>query len=211
MPTVREFARLTLDPSPGSLDEATISSSAFQWLVAQARGGPSTPEFVRLEGPRSLTVLNYVGVLETPCGTSLEILPKHTDALESLEETRRLLVRMVMEALQLKPRDGTMSDIPTFKLPLPEWLASRFLQEASDLLRRGLRQDYQRVAAREVFMRGSLDVARQIRSGRRLGLARKSPRGRSRIVPQRGNDYGDVTFASFEDRARQPISSSGFF
>jgi 5-methylcytosine-specific restriction enzyme subunit McrC len=165
MPTVREFARLTLDPGPGSLDQATISSSAFQWLVAHACGGPLAPELVRLEGPRSLTVLNYVGVLETPCGTRLEILPKHTEALESLEESRRLLVRMVMEALQLKPRDGTMSDISTFKLPLPEWLAARFLQEASDLLRRGLRQDYQRVNAREVFMRGSLDVARQIRSG----------------------------------------------
>jgi 5-methylcytosine-specific restriction enzyme subunit McrC len=72
---------------------------------------------------------------------------------------------MVLEALQLKPRQGTMSEISTFKLPLPEWLASRFLQEASDLLRRGLRQEYRRVGAREVFMRGSLDVARQIRSG----------------------------------------------
>jgi 5-methylcytosine-specific restriction enzyme subunit McrC len=165
MPTVREFARLTLDPGPSSLDQATISRSAFHWLVEHARGGPLTPELVSLEGPRSLTVLNYVGVLETPCGTRLEILPKHTDAFESLEETRRLLVRMVMEALHLKPRAGTMSDISTFKLPLPEWLAARFLQEASDLLRRGLRQDYQRVGAREVFMRGSLDVVGQIRSG----------------------------------------------
>jgi 5-methylcytosine-specific restriction enzyme subunit McrC len=165
MPIVREFARLTLDPSPGSLDWAMIPPSAFQWLVEQARGGPLTPGLVSLEGPRSLKVLNYVGVLETPCGTRIEILPKYTDADENVEDARRLLVSMVMEALQLKPRQGTMSEISTFKLPLPEWLASRFLQEVSDLLRRGLRQEYRRVAAREVFMRGSLDVARQIRSG----------------------------------------------
>jgi 5-methylcytosine-specific restriction enzyme subunit McrC len=165
MPIVREFARLTLDPTPSSLDEATLPLSAFQWLVEHARGGPLAPGLVSLEGPRSLRVLNYVGVLETPCGTRLEILPKHTEANESVEDARRLLVSMVMEALQLKPRQGTMSKISTFKLTLPEWLASRFLHEASDVLRRGLRQNYRRVDAREVFLRGSLDVARQIRSG----------------------------------------------
>lgn len=95
----------------------------------------------------------------------VEILPKYTEADESVEDARRLLVSMVIEALRLKPRQGTMSEISTFKLPLPEWLASRFLQEASDLVRRGLRQNYRRVGAREVFLRGSLDVARQIRSG----------------------------------------------
>ncbi len=165
MPIVREFARLTLDPTPGSLDKATIRPSAFQWLAEHARGSPSVPGLVTLEGPRSLRVLNYVGVLETPCGTRLEILPKYTEADESINDARRLLVRMVMEALQLKPREGTIAEISTFKLPLPEWLASRLLQEVSDLLRKGLRQNYQRVDARGVFMRGSLDVARQIRSG----------------------------------------------
>lgn len=165
MPIVREFARLTLGPSPGSLDQATIPQSAFQWLVEHGRGGPLTPGLVSLEGPRTLKVLNYVGVLEMPCGTRLEILPKYMEADESVDDARRLVVSMVMEALQLKPRQGTMSEISTFKMPLPEWLASRFLQEVSDLLRRGLRQNYRRVDAREVFMRGSLDVARQIRSG----------------------------------------------
>jgi 5-methylcytosine-specific restriction enzyme subunit McrC len=165
MPIVREFARLMLDPTPGSLDQATIPPSAFQWLVEHSRGGPLTPGLVSLEGPRSLRVLNYVGVIETPCGTRVEILPKYTEADERVEEGRRLLVDMVMEAIQLKPRQGTMSEISTFKLPLPEWLASRFLEEASDLLRRGLRQNYRRVDAREVFMRGSLDVVQQIRSG----------------------------------------------
>lgn len=165
MPIVREFARLTVDPAPGSLDHATIPPSAFQWLVEHARGEHSAGGLVSFESPKTLRVLNYVGVVETPCGTRIEILPKYTESEESVEDARRLLVSMVMEALQLKPRHGTVSSISTFKVPLPEWLASRFLQEASDLLRRGLRQSYQWVHAREPFLRGSLDVARQIRSG----------------------------------------------
>ena len=72
MPIVTEFARLTLDPTPGSLDQATIPPSAFQWLVEHARGGPLTPGIVSLEGPRSLRVLNYVGVLETPAAHALK-------------------------------------------------------------------------------------------------------------------------------------------
>ncbi|WP_354134795.1 McrC family protein [Bradyrhizobium sp. S3.9.1] len=110
-------------------------------------------------------MLNYVGVVETPCGTQIEILPKYTQSGDEIEGARRLLVSMVMEALRLKPRHGAMSEISAFQLPLPEWLASRFLQEASDLIHRGLRQSYQRVQAREPLLRGALDVVRQIRSG----------------------------------------------
>lgn len=165
MPIVREFARLTVEPTLQSLDQATITPSAFDWLAEHGFGGPSSPGIVRFEGPRTLRVLNYVGVVETPCGTQIEILPKHTQSGEDVEGARRLLVNMVMEALRLKPRQGAMSEISTFKLPLPEWLASRFLQEASDLVHRGLRQSYQRVQALEPLLRGSLDVVRQIRSG----------------------------------------------
>jgi 5-methylcytosine-specific restriction enzyme subunit McrC len=165
MPIVREFARLTVEPTLQSLDQATITPSAFHWLAEHGSGGPSSPGIVRLEGPKTLRVLNYVGVVETPCGTHIEILPKYTQSGEDVESARRLLVNMVVEALRLKPRQGTMSEISTFKLPLPEWLASRFLQEASDLIHRGLRQSYQRVQAREPLLRGALDVVRQIRSG----------------------------------------------
>ncbi len=165
MPTVREFARLTTDAVPTSLDQATITRSAFNWLIEHARGGPSSLGLVSMDGPRSLRVLNFVGVLETPCGTRIEILPKYTVGEEDIGEARSLLVRMVAEALRLKPRAGSVSHISAFKLPLPEWLAYSFLQEVSDLIRRGLRQSYRQVDAREPFLRGALDVSRQIRSG----------------------------------------------
>lgn len=34
---------------------------------------------LQLEGRRSLKWDSYVGVIETPCGTRLEILPKHVE------------------------------------------------------------------------------------------------------------------------------------
>ena len=44
------------------------------------------PGLVSFDRPRSLRVLNYVGVIETPCGTRLEILPKTTEDAETVEE-----------------------------------------------------------------------------------------------------------------------------
>jgi 5-methylcytosine-specific restriction enzyme subunit McrC len=43
MPIVREFARLTVEPTLRSLDQATIAPSAFHWLADHASAGPSTP------------------------------------------------------------------------------------------------------------------------------------------------------------------------
>lgn len=165
MPTVREFARLTVDEVPASLDEATISRSAFDWLSAHAVSRAGGPALVSFESARSLTVANYVGVIETACGTRLEILPKYVTAAGEIAESRFLLVRMICEALHLTPRVGSLAEIAAFNLPLPEWLAARFLDETSRLIKRGLRQSYHRVDDRGPFLRGALDVPRQIRSG----------------------------------------------
>lgn len=76
--TIREYARLTTEAVMPSLDEAQISNSAFDWLCELSacfnRGGAT---LLQVEGRRSLKWDSYVGVLETPCGTRLEILPKH--------------------------------------------------------------------------------------------------------------------------------------
>jgi 5-methylcytosine-specific restriction enzyme subunit McrC len=165
VPIIREFGRLTTEPVSPSLDQASISASAFHWLAEHATRREAGAAIISLETSRVLRVLNYVGVIDTPCGTRIEILPKHTEEAGSIGDARGLLVSMVIEALRLKPRTGTISQIARFKLPLPEWLAARFLEEASELIRRGLRQAYRQIDAREPFLRGSLDVARQVRSG----------------------------------------------
>ena len=162
MVTVREHARLTTDEVTSSIDCATVPKSAFDWLAQFAAGNDQNPALVKLEGPRALKVRNYVGVVETPCGTQIEILPKHARGTDEPARARRLLVKLISEALTLKPRIGETASIQALSLPMTEWLAAAFLEEALALTRRGLRQDYQRVEAREPFLRGQLDVARQI-------------------------------------------------
>lgn len=161
--TVREFARLRLDPGPRSLDDATISPGTFDWLVDQALGtAPAAGRLVRLETPRALRLGGYVGVLEAPNGEQIEILPKATEAETSVTEARRLLLKMLSRSLGLTPRRLQDASVEAVDGPLTEWLAHGFLTRTADLVRRGMRQTYRRVEAVEPTLRGRLHLRRQL-------------------------------------------------
>ncbi|HEY8586998.1 MAG TPA: McrC family protein [Rhodanobacter sp.] len=163
--TVREHARLTTGPvAAGSLDEASIPASAFDWLCREAQryraGGAA---LVQLEDRRWLRLDNYVGVLESPCGTRIEILPKHVRGETDVATARRVLVRMLRAALRLPVRETNPTALQTFDAPVSEWIIQQFLLELDVLVRRGLRFDYHPVEEELRFLRGRLQVANQIR------------------------------------------------
>lgn len=162
---VREFARLTTaEVANASLDLAQVSTSAFDWLCRESarlqRGGAT---LVQLDDRRSLRLDNYVGVIETPCGTRVEILPKTSEHADGASASRRTLRRMLARCLDVDSRETAPSDIQTFETPLTEWVMRHFLKELQRLLKRGVRFDYHRVQEEQQFLRGRLDVARQLR------------------------------------------------
>lgn len=163
--TVREHARLGTGPTPaGSLDEASIPASAFDWLCREAqRLRPGGAALVQLEDRRWLRLDNHVGVLESPCGTRIEILPKHVRGKGEVATARRVLVRMLREALRLPVRDTGPTALQTFDAPVSEWIVQQFLAELDLLIRRGLRFDYHPVEEEVRFLRGRLQMARQLR------------------------------------------------
>lgn len=163
--TVREYARLTTEPitSP-TLDRAQVSVSAFEWLCRlNATFGNSGAALVQVEDRRWLKLDNYVGVVETPCGTRLEILPKHFEEDDCVQRSRTLLQRMISDATDLKVKEVGETSLQTFDVPLSEWVMSRFLAALEHLVKRGVRSDYLRIEAAERFLRGQLDIVRQIR------------------------------------------------
>jgi len=163
--TVREHARLTTGPVvAGSMDEASIPSSAFDWLCHEAqRFRARGAALVQLEDQRWLRLDNYVGVLESPCGTRIEILPKHVRGETDVATARKVLVRMLRHGLHLPVRDTGPTALQTFDAPISEWIIQQFLLELDMLVRRGLRFDYHPVEEEVRYLRGRLHVARQIR------------------------------------------------
>ncbi len=162
---VREYARLTTAAvAPGNLDCAQISESAFDWLCElSASFNRSGATLLQVEGRRALRWDSYVGVLETPCGTRLEILPKHHEQGDCLVKGRELLRKLIQSALQLKPREASVASLELFDAPLSEWVMGQFLAELDLLVKRGVRFDYQRIEEEQRFLRGQLNVVAQMR------------------------------------------------
>ncbi len=162
--TIREYGRLTTAAVTPSLDEAQVTVSAFDWLCdLSARFNKSGARLLQVEGRHSLKWDSYVGVVETPCGTRLEILPKHTEHDHCEKKGRALLCRMIQNALNLKPRTTSVASLELFDAPLTEWVMEQFLAELDHLIKRGLRSDYLRVEEEQYYLRGQLNVVAQMR------------------------------------------------
>lgn len=163
--SVREYARLTTkEVGLNSLDQAQVSPSAFEYLCElSASLNRSGAALIQQDGYQALKLDNYVGVIETPCGTRLEILPKHTQQDGCLTESRRLLQRMIHAALHLPTREVGAAELMLFDAPLSEWVMRQFLEALDYLLKRGLRFDYRRVEEEQRFLRGQLNTVAQMR------------------------------------------------
>jgi len=162
--TIREYARLTTAAVESSLDLVQISASAFDWLCElSARFNKNGAPLLQIEGRQVLKWDSYVGVLETPCGTRLEILPKHHEQDDCLVKGRQLLRKLIQSALQLKPREASVASLALFDAPLSEWVMGQFLAELDLLVKRGVRFDYQRIEEEQRFLRGQLNVVVQMR------------------------------------------------
>jgi len=163
---VREYARLTTDYVEQNLDQASISHTMFDWLCKLASSFKSNgATILQLENRRWLKLDNYVGILQSPCGTVLEVLPKHTDQLgdEAERQANALLRKMLEVALNLPSRTTQMASIDSFRHSLLEWVIQAFLNCLDHLIKRGLRFDYQRLEEEQKFLRGQLDVVKQMR------------------------------------------------
>jgi len=162
--SVREHAWLCTEPVPASLDCAQVTETAFDYLCRLSerfsRGGA---RLLQLEGRRRLKLDNFVGVIQTPCGTVLEIVPKNHAEGGSLAEARLLLRKLLLALLDLPTRDVGVASLQLFDAPLSEWVMGRFLQELDTLVSRGLRFEYQRVDEELPFLRGQLNLNRQLR------------------------------------------------
>lgn len=145
-----------------------VPDRCFHWLknTVLSRQKEGEQEFLRFstrQGEESLQVINYVGLLQTPDGTCLEILPKITKGQQQRDQAVRLLFKMLRVVHKLPALDTTDADLATKDRPLLEILISVFLKHVTDLVHKGIRSDYQRVQDTRAFLKGRLNVAKQIR------------------------------------------------
>ncbi|QQG36716.1 MAG: McrC family protein [Micavibrio aeruginosavorus] len=115
------------------------------------------------KGQQALQVLNYVGILSLPSGSSIEILPKTTE-VESEKKSRQCLFKMLARVNDLPFTKFNDADLGVFERPLLEILIGRFLQTVQHLINKGLRSQYIRVDGEEAFLKGKLRVGDHLRN-----------------------------------------------
>ena len=186
--SIREYGYLLEQPTsnplewplpatpPATMNSATpstvcIPKSTFRYLLSLIQNDDEKDfaPFLRLttfKRQTALKVQNYVGVLQTPCGTQIEVLPKiyFNGDVESAETTRNQLITM-LRCLRDSPfKQAGSAAIRATNMPLLELYISQFLSLTNQLIKRGIRSDYVRVQKNSKFLRGRLLVSQQIRS-----------------------------------------------
>ena len=167
--TVREYGHLfAASENPPSIDpKGQISNAAFKWLrkIALSESEKSSPFLILTarDGVECLKVKNFVGVISTPDGTVIEILPKHTSEETEAKESRELLWKMLRVVHDINWSSSTEAALKTWNKPLPDLLISWFLSKVNYLVHRGIRSDYQRVRETRKFLKGRWDISRQLR------------------------------------------------
>ena len=130
--------------------------------------GDEAVELMRLCSPagvgEALQLRNYVGVIELESGLQVEVLPKIDFGTD--EESRSVFLRMLADlGTDTSFRSMNRAHVSDDRTPLFEAFVSMFLEECSNLIKRGIKSTYKEVRSRESVMRGRIDFARQTREG----------------------------------------------
>ena len=113
-----------------------------------------------------LQAQNYVGVIQTKDGMTIEILPKITERnREELDDeaSRQILIRMLQTLKNSPFKSLHKAHLKTAKMPLFEIFISMFLDELAILVRKGIRSDYIENEENLRFLKGKLKLQEQLK------------------------------------------------
>jgi 5-methylcytosine-specific restriction enzyme subunit McrC len=145
-----------------------ISIQAYEYLKKLCLCDESESRFLRLKLIDSCEVLqvqNYAGVLLTPDGTQIEILPKVAKKSANYDakiQSRASLLMMLKALKNFRHLQTNNANLAKNKMPLLELFISQFLASVNELIKRGLRSDYVRCEDNSAFLKGKLLVGKQV-------------------------------------------------
>lgn len=165
--TIYEFDALVAT-APGVSDSARIRMvppHVFAWLESQAlriseNGGMAWLRLSQRQGLRAVQVTSFVGVIRSPDGYQIEVLPKVGKAIgEGDGVARQLLIEMLRCLGGFRHIQTDSAKLMATRMPLLEVFISEFLHAVEHLVKRGLRSDYRSQQDNLFALRGKLQIA----------------------------------------------------
>jgi 5-methylcytosine-specific restriction enzyme subunit McrC len=108
-----------------------------------------------------LQAQNYVGVIQTKDGTTIEILPKIRNLDE--QKSKEILIKMLKTLKKSPFKNFNTANLKASKMPLLEIFISMFLEELSKLVQKGIKSDYVQKEENLKFLKGKLKISEQIK------------------------------------------------
>lgn len=109
---------------------------------------------------------NYVGVIQTNSGLTIEILPKifgKTEEAKNIDIIRNLFIKMLKSVVRIDGKNFKMTDLNMRHSNIFEVFISMFLEQTNSLFKKGLKSNYVQVEGNEHFLKGKMLIAQQIR------------------------------------------------
>ena len=113
-------------------------------------------------GGKFVQARNYVGVLQTKSGLTIEILPKIADKNDA-ERSKAVFIKMLRTLKNFPFKSSNLASLKTQNLPLLEIFISMFLCELEALVKKGIKSDYMALEENINFLKGKLNINEQIK------------------------------------------------
>ena len=114
-------------------------------------------------GGKFIQARNYVGVLQTKSGLTIEILPKIADKTDT-DKSKAIFIKMLRTLKNFPFKSSNLASLKTQNLPLLEIFISMFLYELEALVKKGIKSDYVALKENLNFPKGKLNITKEIAS-----------------------------------------------
>lgn len=170
MDPVYEFDALVAKRDGVRVDDGLyeVSAPVFKWLHSQAlrlseAGEQAWLRLTQKDRQPAVQVLNFVGVIRTPDGFQIEVLPKTGKAMDNEQDARQLLLDMLRCLGEFRHIQIDAARLAATHMPLWEVFIGEFLRAVERVVKRGLRGAYNTRQDNIVALRGKLLMAAHLR------------------------------------------------
>ena len=141
----------------------SISNSDFENLKRFALENEQILKLTSKNNREVLQTQNFVGVIQLKSGLTIEILPKIANLKNSIDKTKKILIKMLRTLRNSPFKTFQFANLKTEKLPLIEIFIQMFLHELSLLIKKGIKSDYINLEKNQNFLKGKLKLKEQLK------------------------------------------------
>ncbi len=159
--TLREYDFLTIrEGNQGKRVSAKNFEAIEHFVLSNEQAIPYLKITTKKGHGKILQAQNYVGVLQTKDGTTIEILPKIREV--DTHTSKEMLIKMLKTLKKSPFRHFNMVHLKSARMPLLEIFIMMFLDELSALIQKGIKSDYIPKEENLAYLKGKLQIKEQI-------------------------------------------------